>query len=140
MFGWSKKEKEEERARMNALLAEYETYKASMYEPQVFQVSGNLIKILVAEISINNKGRQGLVLCSNYKLSARVVHEINQDGTLSKKAAYWSKQTWKRCNPRRYAMVKCLNGPPLVPVDIFEMNTANRPFMTFEDWRFHFGK
>lgn len=136
------------------LLKEYEQLLPRMYKSVTVKTVGTISCVrTVIEISRNESGKLGYVVANNWKDTACAVHEINRDGTFSKKGFYWTKKKWFICNPRCFAIChilidkSCIN--PLIDIrqqacslgqNIVEMNTSYLPTMSFSNWKLYFGK
>ena len=127
--------------------AAYDAAKAGMFEPRVVQEFPEVVVIeTVLEVASNGAGRLGMIVARGWHSCA--VHEINQDGTFSKRRPYWTKKEWLQCSPRRFARClviasKTLVNPMQPPGEqvrhvgqtIVEMDTDLRPYVAFEEWK-----
>lgn len=125
----------------------YEIEARTMFRDRVVNETPELALIeVVVELATCDGGRLGVVVARSYRSSA--VHEINQDGTFSRRLPYWTRQSWRPCKPRRFVrglFLRDKNGGNIMKADseqilqyghsILEMNTAFRPYRTFEDWK-----
>jgi len=156
MFGWTQKEKAEKASREAAWRLEYEQERKSMLEPLLAGKSG-VIEFwqMPMQIVFNSHGRRAVVLGHGYR--SEVVHEINSNGTFSKKGPYWtSESAWSgnpiiSKRPKEWALVTlAVSADPKIVYTktqmrrcghrVDAMNTAARPMETYEDWKHWRGK
>jgi len=129
------------------LRARYEIEAGLMFRRRVVKELPeiNLVE-MVAELSVDSAGRLGVVVAVGYRSCA--VHEINKDGSFSKRLPYWTRKAWRRCDPRRYAQCLFLEskrtGNPMkldsekilhVGHAILDFDSEFRSFETFDIWK-----
>jgi hypothetical protein len=150
MFGWTQKKKAEKAKREATWRAEYEKEREAMIEPVMVGKSG-VIEFWLSpmEVVFNSQGRRGVLVGHGYR--ADVVHEINNNGTFSKKGPYWTGRDWSS-NPlisgreKEWVMVTLArsNDPNIVYTKtqmrtsgfrVDEMHTAARPMETYDEWK-----
>lgn len=156
MFGWTQKEKEEKARQEATWRAEYEKEREVMLEKILVGKSG-VIEYwqLPMEIVFNSQGRRAVIVGSGYR--AEVVHEINKNGTFSKKGPYWTSSSSWSGNPvtsgreKEWAMVtlSVSSDPEIVYKKtqmricghrVDTMYTAATPMESYEDWKSRRGK
>ena len=137
-----------------ALIEEYEALTNRMFKAVKVQTVGTIDCFQsVIEICENESGKLGYVTARNWRGDACAVHEININGTFSKKGSYWTKKKWRSCKPRCFALchilvdTSCINTMRNIREqsitlghNIIEMNTDKLPVMSFSEWKLHFGK
>ena len=132
-------------------MEEYETLKPKMFAPKlVSKCDGFNILRRVCILAHNGQGKIGIVVAKDLRCCA--VHEINRDGNFSKKGPYWTKKDWIIHSPRRYALCDFaastlgtgMKAPGRVVTSyglhVVEIDTVFLPMMSFEDWKFSYGK
>lgn len=129
------------------LRARYEVAARTMFKKRLLDETAELAFVeMVAELSVNDKGRLGVVVATSYRSCA--VHELNRDGTFSHRLPYWTRKSWPPCKPRRFFRGIFLHdkhiGNFMKPDSekvryyghkVLEIDTELRPYWSFEDWK-----
>ena len=129
------------------LRARYEIEAGRMFRCRVVEELPEMDLVeMVVELSVDSAGRLGVIVAVGYR--SRAVHEINKDGSFSKRPPYWTGKNWRRCDPRRYAQCLLFQakrlGNPMKPVreqilhmghKILDFDPQFRPFQSFETWK-----
>ena len=136
--------------RKASLEAEFATLQPRMFAAQIVQCSEELSVLLCVRMILHNdEGRLGLQIAQAYRSQA--IHEINQDGSFSKKGPSWTKKPWSS-NPLRWALCQMVisNSPAgfknpreeirSYGLRVVEMDTSRLPEMSFSEWRLFTGK
>lgn len=147
---------------LEALRARFEALKPRMFEPIDTDVgeSKGFVRTIVCGVMQHEGGRLGIIVARS-TLGTFAVHEVNQDGTFSKRLPYWTRKgerSWRgfgRAEEGRHALVRLLIGRegtgfkmsnmdpksivPRIGLEILKMDTDQLPKWTWDDFRFMHG-
>jgi hypothetical protein len=139
--------------KLEALRAEYDALVPRMVEDRIERIEGFDVLICVRPVLINTQGRLALKVAHN-SYGSWAIHEINKDGTFSKKGPYWIRPTrsdWH--TPDQYVEVMLLmaregecfkretqsNGVHRIGYKVLEFNTVKRPIIEWKNYKWSRG-